>query len=90
VEAKLDLKEPAALHIAKAVALAPGNADVKYSEAVVRALRNEPQPALEALEAAIKAGFSADRARRDADLEPLRTDPRYAAALAAKPHRSGM
>jgi predicted esterase len=66
-----------------AVLLRPAYADGWYSLAVSEAGAHEKRRALEALEQAVANGFrDRDRIAREPLLEPLRKEPRYAAAIA--------
>ena len=80
-EAVLGRAAEAERHIARAVALAADDADVRYSESVVRARAGQREQAIEALRAAISAGYPPERARRDPHLASLKSHPAYAAAL---------
>jgi tetratricopeptide (TPR) repeat protein len=87
VETRLGQAASADEHVARAVALAPDDAEVRYAEAVVNVRRGRVEPALAALRAAVAAGYSPLRAGRDPAFAPLKTHPSYAAALAvAKAH----
>ncbi len=66
------------------VVLRPEYAEGWYSLAVSQAGAHEKRLAIEALEHAVANGFrDLDRITRDPLLEPLRKEPRYAAAIAA-------
>jgi len=78
VEAKLSRFGAADGHIKQAIAVAPENADVRVSEAIVRSLSGRIEEALAALAKALDRGYSSARARDDPDLAPLRADPRFA------------
>ena len=68
VEAELGLRLEADDHIAAAVALVPDNADIRFAEAIVNSLTGNADHALQALEKALRHGYSPRRAERDPHL----------------------
>jgi len=78
VEAKLSRFSEADSHIKQAIAVAPENADVRVSEAIVHGRAGRIEEALAALAKALDRGYSSARARDDPDLALLRADPRFA------------
>ena len=82
--AKAGEPEQAREEVAKAVGLAPDNAEVLYQEAVVAALCNRPRDGLSALAKAFEHGYSPAFAREDDDLRPLRERPEFASLLSAR------
>jgi tetratricopeptide (TPR) repeat protein/tRNA A-37 threonylcarbamoyl transferase component Bud32 len=84
LEAKLGNPGEAERYLLRSTEIDPHNPDVLYSGAVVHALGNHREKALDALQRAIDAGYSRVRAGRDPDLAGLKADPRYAAALTSK------
>jgi len=78
VEAKLSRFGAADGHIKQAIAVAPENADVRVSEAIVHGRAGRIEEALAALAKALDRGYSSARARDDPDLALLRADPRFA------------
>lgn len=80
--ARHDWTEAAARYQA-AVSAVPDDARALYGLACARARLGEVDAALAALDGAVGAGFgNAERLRADADLDALRSDPRFAALLA--------
>ena len=77
VESKLGRGQDATQHIAKAVALEPGNADVRYAEAVVDTRAGRLDDAAAVLREAFRRGYSRRRAGHDPALAPLRQHPEY-------------
>ena len=77
VESKLGRSQDAARDIAKAVALEPGNADVRYAQAIVHTRAGRLDDALAALGEAFRNGYSRVRAGKDPELAPLRQHARY-------------
>ena len=67
--------------IADALKMAPTDADVQYNAALVNVLAGRTDRAVEALQAALKAGYAADLIRRDPDLAAVSRDPRLRAML---------
>jgi uncharacterized Ntn-hydrolase superfamily protein len=69
----------------RAARLAPDVAEVHYDLAVIRLANKDPDGALVALEAAIELNPKLqDQARKDKDLDALRTDERFAALIGHK------
>jgi tetratricopeptide (TPR) repeat protein len=77
VEAKLSRFTEADGHMKQAIALAPENADVRFSEAIVDGLSGRIEDGLEALRKALDRGYSSARAVDDPDLAALRAHPRF-------------
>jgi serine/threonine-protein kinase len=67
--------------LAQALASAPADVQVLYRSAVVHALLNEQTPALDALEAAVKAGYSKTEIRQEEDFASLRRSARFQALV---------
>ena len=64
-------------HADAALALDPRNAYVLYPVALVRLAAGETGPALELLARAVAAGYPIGEMKRDPELTPLRSDPRF-------------
>jgi serine/threonine-protein kinase len=64
--------------IADARAIDAANVNVTYAQATIDALAGRTADALDALSAAVAAGYPVAAARRDPDLQSLVTDPRFA------------
>ena len=77
VESKLGRKQDAARDIEKAVALEPGNSDVRYAQAVIHTRAGRIDDAIAALREAFRGGYSRLRAGRDPELLPLGQHPEY-------------
>jgi serine/threonine-protein kinase len=86
-QAKVGDRAAAEEHIARALTMASGDADVLYYSAVVRALAGDSERALTSLEQAVKSGYSAQLAAKDPDLEAIRNTARFR-ALAGTSGRS--
>ncbi|HEY2942081.1 MAG TPA: protein kinase [Vicinamibacteria bacterium] len=84
VEAKLARVNEAQGHIRDAISLAPDNADVRFSEAIVASLTGRTEDGILALAKALDGGYSADRAAEDPDLAALRSHPRFSELLQAR------
>ena len=65
--------------------LATSDVEVLYRVAVVHALANEPEPALDALEAAVAGGYSRTEVASDDDFAGLRNHPRFTALVTVVP-----
>jgi tetratricopeptide (TPR) repeat protein/predicted Ser/Thr protein kinase len=73
---------PAALQrLGEALEIAADDVQVLYRAAVVHALAGRAEPALSALDQAIRAGYSGARAADDEDLSSLRRLPAFAAVV---------
>jgi eukaryotic-like serine/threonine-protein kinase len=77
--AKLGERIEALDSIEQATALEPRNTLVMYLKSVVLTLGGNQDQAIEQLGLALRHGYSSAEARRDPDLESLRSDARYAA-----------
>ena len=77
VEAKLSRFAEADAHLKQAIALAPENADVRLSEAIIDGLSGRIDDGLAALAKALDCGYSSARAVDDPDLAALRAHPRF-------------
>jgi tetratricopeptide (TPR) repeat protein len=84
LESKLGHPADAERHMVRAAEIEPRNPDVLYSAAVVHALGNRKDKAIEALQQAVAAGYSSVRAGHDPDLAGLKADPRYAAVITSR------
>ncbi|HMG35688.1 MAG TPA: protein kinase [Blastocatellia bacterium] len=82
VEAKLGSAGEANAVISKALGLEQYNTTIMYQRALVGALCNEPDSAMEWLEKALSCGYSRSEAERDPDLESLRDREDYKALFA--------
>ncbi|MDQ1346993.1 MAG: eukaryotic-like serine/threonine-protein kinase, partial [Acidobacteriota bacterium] len=69
-------------HADRALDLAPADGYILYSAALVRLIANEVDPALDFVERALAAGYSAEAVRADPELGALRSQPRLAIMLA--------
>lgn len=80
----LQKKHPEALpFMERAAKLAPGNPEVNYDLAVIRGAAGNRAGAFDALEKALKENPKLKKqAREDKDLDPLRSDPRFAKIVA--------
>jgi serine/threonine-protein kinase len=65
--------------------LATSDVEVLYRVAVVHALANEPEPALDALERAVAGGYSRSEVASDDDFAGLRQHPRFTALVTVVP-----
>jgi tetratricopeptide (TPR) repeat protein len=79
--AKIGRYAEAQAHIAEAVTISPGDAEVLYRKAVVLTLANQLPDALAALDQAIGSGYSVAVASKDYDLERLHALPGFRAAV---------
>ena len=79
--AKLGDPQKALAELDKARALAPADPYVHFKSALVYELTGKRLPALEALAAAKKGGYSIEEIRREPELMKLRKDPRYIALM---------
>jgi serine/threonine-protein kinase len=77
-QARLGNKNESLVNIAKARQLAPSNRQVVWHATLVYELAGKREPALQALQAALKAGQAVDEVRREPTLANLRADPRFA------------
>jgi eukaryotic-like serine/threonine-protein kinase len=77
IESKLGQEKDAERHIREAVQREPRNMDVHFYRAVVAVRANRLDEALDALDEAIRCGYSRKRASSDPDLAPLRSLTRY-------------
>jgi tetratricopeptide (TPR) repeat protein len=89
IESKLGFEQQALEHIERAVAREPRNMDVHYYRAVILVRAGRLADALEALDDAIRCGYSRKRASRDPDLTPLRSLVGYSTLMGPAPERSG-
>jgi serine/threonine protein kinase/tetratricopeptide (TPR) repeat protein/TolB-like protein len=80
-EAKTGMSHEATTHATAALALAPGNNIVLYKVSVVYSLSGRPADAVKTLKLAIEKGYSRLLARRDLDLDSIRTRPDVQALL---------
>jgi Flp pilus assembly protein TadD len=71
-------------HLTSAAALGTPDATIWYRGAVVHTLAGRLPQALSDLDRAIQAGYSADQARTDDDLTPLREFPEFKRLTAAR------
>jgi Flp pilus assembly protein TadD len=76
-EAKLGRPDAAEKDAARAVEISAGEPETLYRLATVLAINGKIEPALEALEAALKKGYGAAEAATDEDLASLRGSPRF-------------
>ena len=67
--------------IAEARRLAPGDGDVAYTAGTAYEAIGDREAALDAIGAALAAGYDLVEVESDTGLERLRADPRYAALL---------
>jgi Flp pilus assembly protein TadD len=81
-EAKLGRHEEARGHVQEALTLGAGSAEVHYRAAVVYALGGRRRAAVEALEHALRGGYSLVLAQGDEDLASLRVTEAYDALVA--------
>jgi tetratricopeptide (TPR) repeat protein len=88
VEAKLSRFAEAESHMKQAIALAPENADVRFSEAIVDGLSGRIENGLAALAKALERGYSSARAVDDPDLAPLRAHPRFSELMRGRVARA--
>ena len=83
-QAKLGDKTKALENIQKARGLAPGSRKVQWEAALIYELAGQRDRALDALQAAIRAGQPLDEVRGEPALAKLRADPRYQQMVASK------
>lgn len=81
-EAKMDDFADAQATMRQALQQAPADASVRYRSAIVLELSGQRGPALDALRAALAAGYSLNVVEREPELNSLRQDPRYREAAA--------
>jgi len=62
---------------------------VQYQRALVLTILGRTEPAIDALELAVKSGYSVPLLRLDEDLAPLRRSPRFQTLIARKGAASG-
>jgi tetratricopeptide (TPR) repeat protein len=84
-EAKLGRPEAAEKDAARAVEISAGEPETLYRLATVLAINGKAEPALAALEAALKKGYGAAEAATDEDLASLRGSPRFRALVQTRP-----
>lgn len=75
--AHLGDKDDAEVFIKRALVIAPHNSDALFTSALVYEIIGQREQALEAINAAVKAGFSVEDINKEPVLKALRTDPRY-------------
>jgi eukaryotic-like serine/threonine-protein kinase len=83
LQAKLGERREASNLIGQALAADPRNNDLHYRAAVVHALADRPDAALDALARALDLGYSRALVRNDHDLQSLRGNPRFERLLAS-------
>ncbi|HWZ42109.1 MAG TPA: tetratricopeptide repeat protein [Candidatus Saccharimonadales bacterium] len=76
--AKLGNRERALPALARATRISPNDADSLFNAALVHELLGDHDRALTALRGAIQAGFPPQQVKDARELDPLRTDARYA------------
>jgi serine/threonine protein kinase/Flp pilus assembly protein TadD len=86
-QARLGRMAKAQADIARAVELAPDDADVQYQRALVLSLAGRRDDALSALEKAVALGYSRALLRVDQDLGTLRSSARFQALTGSEPPR---
>jgi serine/threonine protein kinase/Flp pilus assembly protein TadD len=87
--ARLGRGPEALAEASRAAQLAPGDQDVQYQRALVLTILGRTEPAIDALELAVKSGYSVPLLRLDEDLAPLRQSPRFQTLVARKGAASG-
>jgi adenylate cyclase len=74
----LERREEALEWVRRAEQMAPGEPTVLYNVACIHSVLGQTEPSIEYLERALEKGFShIDWIKHDADLDPLRDDPRF-------------
>jgi Flp pilus assembly protein TadD len=81
-QARLGNKTDSLANIAKARQLAPANRQVVWHATLVYELAGKRDMAMQALQAALKAGQAVDEVRREPTLASLRADPGFARLMA--------
>jgi len=76
-DAHLGRASEAQAHINRALELSPGNSDTLFTSALVYEIIAHRAKALQALDEAVKAGYSLDEIEKEPELRGLQSDPRY-------------
>ena len=82
--AKIGEQQEALASIERATGLEPHNTNLMYEKAVVYALTEHPEEALESLGSALAHGYSRSEAERDPDLATLRSRSEYQSLFTIK------
>jgi serine/threonine protein kinase/Flp pilus assembly protein TadD len=76
-DAHLGRKKDAETSIRKALSLSPKDSDVLFTSALVYEIIGNRNQALEAIDQAVKSGFSIEDVEHEPELKALRSDPHY-------------
>ena len=76
-DAHLGRKEDAEISISKALKLSPRDSDVLFTSALVYEIIGNRNRALEAINQAVKAGYSVEEIGKEPELKAMRSDPHY-------------
>jgi serine/threonine protein kinase len=76
-DAHLGRTKDAAMSISKALRLSPKDSDVLFTSALVYEIIGDRRRALEAVDQALKFGYSVEEIEHEPELRALRSDPRY-------------
>jgi tetratricopeptide (TPR) repeat protein len=79
--AMLDQEQQARAHIARALEIAPTDADVLYRAAILYNHFGDPEKTLDLLNKSVSAGYSRTTIRDTPDFDHLRNDPRFRVLL---------
>ncbi|HEU5249313.1 MAG TPA: protein kinase [Thermoanaerobaculia bacterium] len=86
--AKLGRKDPARLHIRRALEIEPANPDHLLYAAIVAEVAGKTEEAIDWIRKAVKAGLGAAQIEREPELKNLRKSPDFADALASAKSRA--
>ncbi len=76
-DAHLGQTKDAETYISRALQLSPRNSDTLFTSAIVYEIINDREKALQAVDEAVKAGYSLDEIEKEPELRLLQADPRY-------------
>ena len=76
-DAHLGQTKDAETYISRALQLSPRNSDTLFTSAIVYEIINDREKALQAVDEAVKAGYSLDEIEKEPELRLLQADTRY-------------